>query len=128
MPLAGVSHVALTVTDLERSKAWYGRVLEWSPVFEGDGEGVRFAVGTAPGGLMIGLREYEDGERGGFQPFRVGLDHLAFTVPADELPGWDQRLTDLGVVHDAPQDTPFGTVLNLKDPDGIALELAAPRS
>ncbi len=125
MQVTGVSHAALTVTDLQRSKQWYERVLDWSPVFEGDGPGVRFSVGALPGGLLIGLREYDQADRGPFEPTRVGLDHLALLVPAQDLGTWEQRFADLGVVHDPVQDTPFGPVLNFKDPDGIALELTA---
>jgi len=126
MRVSGVSHVALTVTDLQRSKSWYERVLDWSAVFEGTGEGVRFAVGALTDGTLLGLREYDGGERVRFDPVRIGLDHLAFTVPAAELEGWEQRFTELDVSHDPVQDTPFGQVLNFKDPDGIALELATP--
>lgn len=127
MQVTGVSHAALTVTDLQRSKEWYGRALDWSPVFEGDGPGVRFSVGALPGGLLIGLREYDEADRDPFRPTRVGLDHLALLVPLEELDAWERRFTDLGVLHDPVQDTPFGPVLNFKDPDGIALELTAVR-
>ncbi len=126
MALAGVGHIALTVTDLQRSRGWYERVLGWSAVAEGTGDGVRFAVGVVPDGLLVGLREYDAADGARFDPLRVGLDHLAFSVAAEELDTWEQRLTDLAVPHDAVQDTPFGLVLNFKDPDGIALELTAP--
>jgi len=126
MKLTGLGHIALTVTDLQRSRGWYERVLGWSAVAEGTGEGVRFAVGAVPEGVLIGLREYDAADGLGFDPLRVGLDHLSFAVAAEELETWEQRLTDLGVTHDAVQDTPFGPVLNFKDPDGIALELTVP--
>ena len=127
MRLTGVGHIALTVTDLQRSRGWYERVLGWSVVAEGDGNGVRFAVGSVPDGLLIGLREYDGADGVRFDPLRVGLDHLAFAVAAQELEDWEQRLTEFAVPHDAVQDTPFGLVLNFKDPDGIALELTAPK-
>lgn len=127
MRLTGMAHVALTVTDLKRSRGWYERVLGWASVFDGEGEGVRFAVGSVSEGLLIGLREYGAGERAAFDPVRVGLDHLAFSVPADDLPHWERHLTDLEVTHDQVQNTPFGLVLNFKDLDGIALELTAAR-
>ena len=126
MQVTGVAHVALTVTDLQRSRGWYERVLGWSAVAEGTGDGVRFAVGSVPDGLLIGLREYDTAGRVRFDPQRVGLDHLAFSVAAEELERWEQRFTELDVPHDAVQDSPFGPVLNFKDPDGIALELTAP--
>ena len=88
MRVTGVSHVALTVTDLRRSRTWYERVLDWSQVFEGDGSGVRFVVGALPTGLLVGLRQYDVADHGRFDPTRVGLDHLALIVPVEELGGW----------------------------------------
>jgi glyoxylase I family protein len=128
MGLTGVNHVSLTVTDLQRSRGWYERVLDWSSVFEGEGDGVRFVVGLLPGGLMIGLREYDAGVPGLFDPTRVGLDHLALAVDVADLPSWEKRFAELGVIYDPVQDTPFGFVLNFKDPDGIALELTAAKT
>ncbi len=49
---------------------------------------------------MIGLREYDEGERSPFDPTRVGLDHLAFAVPITDLQAWEQRFADLGVAYD----------------------------
>ncbi|MDP9406526.1 MAG: VOC family protein [Actinomycetota bacterium] len=126
--MTGGNHVAVTVTDLQRSRSWYERVLDWSSVFEGNSQGVRFVLGVLPGGLMIGLREYDEGERSPFDPTRVGLDHLAFAVPITDLQAWEQRFADLGVAYDPAQDTSFGFVLNFKDPDGIALELTAAKT
>jgi catechol 2,3-dioxygenase-like lactoylglutathione lyase family enzyme len=48
MGLSIVDHVALTVTDLARSKECYGRVLGWAPVMDGEASGVRFSVGALP--------------------------------------------------------------------------------
>ena len=126
MTLTGVAHVAITVADLARSKDWYGRVLDWQAVLEGDGDGVRFAVGTLPGGILIGLRQYDEGGPGAFDPTRIGLDHLALSVESpDQLEEWQRRFAELDIAHDPPQETPYGHVLNFKDPDGIALEIYA---
>jgi glyoxylase I family protein len=126
MQLTGVAHVAITVTDLQRSKEWYARVLDWSPVLEGSGEDVTFAVGTVPGATLVGLREYQGSGKEPFDPRRTGMDHLAFQAPSRHaLTEWESRFTDLGVEFDETQDTPHGHVLNFKDPDGIALEIYA---
>lgn len=126
MPLSGTSHVALTVTDLNRSKEWYARVLGWQPAMEGERDGVRFSVGLIPDGVLVGLREYDDGERRAFDPQRIGLDHLAFSVASrSELDDWERRFSELGVTYTPTQEEPYGAVLNFKDPDGIALEVFA---
>jgi hypothetical protein len=46
-----------------------------------------------------------------------------------ELSDWEDRFSELDVPFDPTQTTPYGHVLNFKDPDGIALEVyAAPES
>ena len=129
MPFQGVSHVAFTVTDLARSKEWYSRVLGWRSFTDFSEEGVDVSVGALPDGTLIGLRQYENGSRDAFSPFRTGLDHLALAVTsADELPEWEQRFADQGVTYSATQDGPFGSVLSFKDPDGVALEVFAAKA
>ena len=129
MQLQGIAHVAVTVTDLERSKEWYGRVLGWESVMDGGGEGVRFSVGPIAGAALLGLRQYDATAATDFDPTRVGMDHLAFDGgTADALHGWEERFDELGIPYDPVQETPYGHVLNFKDPDGIALEIyAAPQ-
>ena len=117
--------MAITVSDLAESKEWYGRVLGWSPMLDGDDAGVVFSVGVLPGGVLIGLRQYADGSGDRFDHRRTGLDHLAIEVgSADELPEWERRFAEQQVTYDRAQQTPFGHVLNFKDPDGIALEFS----
>jgi glyoxylase I family protein len=124
MALSGAAHVAITVTDLARSKEWYGRVLDWTPVMEGDGVGVAFCLGEIPGGPMVGLRQYDNGSGDAFDPTRTGLDHLAFAETSlAEMPDWERRFAELGVTYEQTQKTSYGYVLNFKDPDGIALEI-----
>lgn len=130
MSLGTVAHIALTVTDLARSKEWYGQVLGWTPVMEGEDDSVTFSLEMLPDGPLVGLRQYAHGPRGAFDPVRTGLDHVAFAAGSSaELSEWEQRFVELGVPHDPTQATDYGHVLNFKDPDGIALEIyAAPGS
>ena len=129
MPFQGMSHIAFTVTDLARSKEWYSRVLGWQSFTDFSEEGVDVSVGALPDGTLIGLRQYAEGSGDAFNPFRTGLDHVAFAVPSpDELPEWERRFADQGVTYSAAQDGPFGWVLSFKDPDGVALELFAAKA
>jgi catechol 2,3-dioxygenase-like lactoylglutathione lyase family enzyme len=126
MPLQGVSHVAITVTDLARSKEWYARVLGWRSVADVTEEGVEFSIGTLPDGTLVGLRQYANGSGDAFNPFRTGLDHLAFAVPSPaELGEWERRFAEVGVTYSPSEEGPFGSALSFKDPDGVALELFA---
>jgi glyoxylase I family protein len=126
--IGGVHHVALTVRDVSRSKAWYERVLGLSRLFEGGDDDVSFVVLTDPSSqLMLGLRQYREGSDDRFDEFRTGLDHLAFGVSDQaELQAWDARFAELGVDHSPIKDSPAGPMLTLRDPDNIQLEFVAP--
>ena len=123
--LAEFHHVALTVTDLDKSMAWYATVLGFEESFREDGDTRRACIMRFPGGTQqIGLVEHASTGAGGFDPVRVGLDHVAFTVATrQELDQWAARLDGAGVLHSGAIDVPPGAILNFKDPDGIALAL-----
>jgi len=77
----GFSHVALTVTELDRTKQWYADVLGWEPLMEGEDNGIRFAFGILAGGQVgVGLRQHSDGDGSAFSANRTGLDHISFAV------------------------------------------------
>jgi len=75
---AGFSHVAIRVTDLSRAKQFYTGTLGFQLVIETN---ELFLVNV--GGILLGVRgddrETPTGDR--FNPYRVGLDHLALAVP-----------------------------------------------
>jgi len=125
--ISGMHHIALTVRDLSRSKAWYGQVLGLSALFEGGDDDVSYVVLTdSSGPLMLGLRQYREGSGDRFDEFRTGLDHLAFAVSGQaQLQAWEARFDELGVDHSAIKDSPVGQVLTLRDPDNIQLEFVA---
>jgi glyoxylase I family protein len=125
---SGFSHLALTVTDLERSKRWYADVLGWQMLAEDtDEHGIRLGYGTLPGGIGLGLREHPRGSGDAFTPERTGLDHVSLAVRSrDDLSAFEGHLADKGVTCSPIVDAPYGSVLSFKDPDGIALEALAP--
>ncbi|HEY6589679.1 MAG TPA: VOC family protein [Actinomycetota bacterium] len=143
LSLGPVHHLRLTVTDVERSRAFYTELL-----------GFQIAMDTPPpaddphhdlatdllqdgivmvnGDLLLGLRPVDaDRASDRFDPFRCGLDHLSFAVAGRaELEAAVQAFEERGVEHSTITDLPpFGiAVLPFKDPDGVALELTAPLS
>lgn len=123
--LVGVHHVSLSVSDRDRSAAWYAEVLGFVELLREDGELRRAAVMRFPGGgYSVGLTEHLPVDEAGFDPRHRGLDHVAFTV-ADRagLDEWARRLDEAGIEHSGVVTVPVGAILNFRDPDGIALAL-----
>lgn len=127
--LPSIDHLALTVTDVEVSVAFYSRL--WGTEPSGtmlDGPFIRrkFALG---GGASLGLTEHRTASgEGRFDEHNPGLDHVGFSVASSaELLEWAVHLDSLGVVHSGLIEAPYGTALNFKDPDGIALEFFFPK-
>jgi len=123
-----ITHVALTVSDLDRSVPWYAQLFDADPVLDEDTGPFRHVV-WAVGSTLVGLHQFPDPESGEFNERRVGLDHLAFAcADRGELEGWATRLDELGIAHGGVVDAGYGSGLSLRDPDNIALEFFAPPS
>lgn len=124
-----ISHVTLTVTDLERSVEWYATALGLRRVRDMEGAGWRRVLMAGGDGLMIGLQAHEgtaDGDR--FDEKRVGLDHLSFAcTDRSGVEAWLAGLDAAGVEHSAIAGDP-AAVATCQDPDGIAIEFFAPRT
>jgi catechol 2,3-dioxygenase-like lactoylglutathione lyase family enzyme len=80
--------------------------------------------------MLFGLHQHQtpapDDE---FSEFRVGLDHVSFAcADREELEKWAGRLDELGIAHGDIKDASYGSGLNFRDPDGIALEFLIPPS
>jgi glyoxylase I family protein len=125
-PFPPITHVAVTVSDLERSVPWYSALFASEAVLDEDTGPFRHVV-FAVGGTLFGLHQFPDPRPGTFDERRAGLDHVAFGVGGRaDLEKWASRLDELDIAHGDIEDAGYGSGLSWRDPDGIALELFAP--
>ena len=125
--LGAITHVALTVRDLQVSIPWYARLVGADPVLDEDTGPFRHAV-FATGNTLLGLHQFPEGVEGNApSPRRLGMDHIAFGV-ADrgELVAWARRMDQLGIPRGEIVDAHYGSGLSFKDPDGLPLEIFCP--
>jgi len=136
----GLHHVRLSVTDIERSRAFYTHLLGSPPAIDKTSElsdpaavddpqrlygGVVFELGEQ----VLGLRPVPGAVGDRFSPTRVGLDHLSLAVSSRaDLDAAAERLSAAGVEHgEVIELTEQGMqILSVQDPDDINLELTAP--
>lgn len=124
-----ITHVAVTVTDLDASIRWYTRLFGADPVLDEDelDGGFHHTVYLLGGGQLFGLHTHAQGAVDNFDEHRTGLDHVAFGCgDREELVKWAIRLDELDIEHGEVKDASYGSGLSFRDPDGIALEFFAP--
>lgn len=120
----GVSHLDLSVSDIESSSAWYQQVLGLTELHRAELDNRTMVVMLHPdSGLIIGLNQHSTVPVSTFDERNVGLDHVGFEVAdRSELDRLELQLTEMGVKHSPVEDTVVGTALVFRDPDNIQLE------
>jgi lactoylglutathione lyase len=122
-------HIALNVTDLARSTAFYRTVFAFDVVAERTDGDRRFAFLGQDGTLVLTLWEQSAGT---FATDRPGLHHLSFEVADIDavrraetvLRGLDVTFAYDGVVPHGEGAASGGVFFT--DPDGVRLEIYAP--
>ena len=119
----GWSHLGLRVTDLARAKRFYVDTLGCPLVRE-----TEQAVFVTVSGMLIALLGADAHTPGNdhFDPFRVGLDHLALAVEdTSNLEDMKRELDAAGVRNNGVEEDPETQhkYISFYDPDGIAWEL-----
>jgi glyoxylase I family protein len=130
--ISGIAHVELSVSDLDRSVAWYSELLSAPETFRAadESEGiVAAAIRDPASNVVLAFTQHDRQEPGRFTPRRAGLDHLCFGVASEEaLEDWVARLDQFGIEHSPIRDYGFGLAVTFDDPDGIALEILFPNT
>ena len=136
----GIHHTSFTVSDMERSIAFYRDVLGMKVTWDSRREGVEFKgpvadnvtgcpgteqrlVFIAIGNSRIELVEYTPKGRDLTEnkASDTGSAHVCFET--DNIQDLYQKLTARGLrLHCVPQDIGFAQVMYFRDPDGIILE------
>ena len=121
----GWSHLGLRVTNLARAKRFYVDTLGCPLVRETEG-----VVFVTVSGMLIALLGADVHTPGNdhFDPFRVGLDHLALAVAdPSQLADLQRELEAAGVRNNGVEEDPATQrqYISFYDPDDIAWELYA---
>ena len=129
MRIAGIHHVTLLVSDVERSLAFYRNVLGMrlvkQTVNDDDKNARHFIFGDAEGkpGTLITCLEYPDLDEGSVG--RGSTHHFALAVESEaELAAWRDYLVSYGIPTTEVMDRSDFKSIYLRDPDGHILEIA----
>lgn len=104
----GLNHLALRVTDLDRSQAFYEQHLGMTLIPTGDRSSLRL---MACGPHVINM----------FKAAAPQMDHVCFTVPNYDVKDAIQRLRAKNIVPDVEADR-----THFLDPDGYKLQVGGP--
>ena len=128
--LTGVLETSLYVDDLDRASRFYEEIFGLICIHRDDrlcaygvgGRNVLLLFKRGASNRVLSLPGGELGPHDGSGPL-----HLAFSIPAEELPAWEKLLADRGIAIETRIKWPRGgTSIYFRDPDNHSLELATP--
>lgn len=124
METPGLNHIILTISDVAKSRAFYGDLLGFKLV---DITDAFYFVSGGVAFFLFPSRHLLPNDR--FNEFRIGLDHLSFTAPNEEaLHSLAEKLRASGVETQGVQQYHTGNkYVAFRDPDNIQLEYWLPK-
>jgi glyoxylase I family protein len=124
METPGLNHIILTISDVARSRTFYGGLLGFILIDIADG--FSFTSGGVAFFFFPSNRPLPDDR---FNEFRIGLDHLSFTAPSKgALHVLADKLKASGVETQGVEQYHTGNLyVAFRDPDNIQLEYWLPK-
>jgi glyoxylase I family protein len=124
METSGLNHIILTISNVAKSRTFYGDLLGFTLVDIADG--FCFVTGGVAFFFFPSNHPLPDDR---FNEFRIGLDHLSFTAPnetalyslADKLIASGMETQGVELYHTGNKYVAF------RDPDNIQLEYWLPK-
>jgi catechol 2,3-dioxygenase-like lactoylglutathione lyase family enzyme len=123
METPGLNHIILTISDVPKSRVFYGDLLGFDLIEVADG--FYFVSGGVAFFLFPSRHPLSDDR---FNEFRIGLDHLAFAAPTEAaLKSLAEKLSAAGVETQGVEQYHTGNkYVAFRDPDNIQLEYWLP--
>lgn len=122
-PVRGIDHIAIVVSDMDRSLEFYTATLGMELIKDGRPEGglKKSFVGTG-GKTLLALTE--DKNRSGAAAERVeGVNHIAFYVDDIDRAGGSLREKGVRIIEEKVDQDGRTTACHFLDPDGLELEI-----
>jgi len=127
MQLNQILETSLYVTDLEAAKRFYVSVLGLELHAEESGRHAFFRCGAGMLLLFDSRQTLLEHAAGVPAHGCTGAGHVAWSVTANELAAWRERLREAGVAIEKEIEWPrAGHSIYFRDPAGNSLELATP--
>lgn len=120
MKIHELNHVAIHVSDVDRSSEFYRGVLRLEPMQRPafDFPGAWFRLGTSQELHLIGRRD---------QPVASDSRSNHFALQVDDIVAWEQHLQNVRAEFRPKKQRPDGAwQIFLRDPDGHFIELFTP--
>jgi catechol 2,3-dioxygenase-like lactoylglutathione lyase family enzyme len=121
MQLEGIDHVALGVSDIERSAKWYIEVLGFERLHEGMWNGVPTFIGKGNTGIAL-FPASPDAKSKASTRRDIRMLHLAFRAKRQNFLAVQRELQKRGIKFEF-QDHEIAHSIYFRDPDGHVLEI-----
>jgi catechol 2,3-dioxygenase-like lactoylglutathione lyase family enzyme len=113
-----IDHLAINVTDLATSAAWYKKLLGLEVFHKWDNAWL-----LARGPIHLGLYSAAGAAAVVDLDHTLAMKHFAFLVSADDFVAAEVFLHENQIAFDGPRDTGVAFSIFVRDPDGYQVEL-----